>query len=220
MSPKQISPEKTEEFRSKTLEWAKDNLRKFPWRNPDSTQYEKIVSETLLQRTRAETVAKYFPAFIAKYPSWEAIRKVELVHLVSDLSPNGLANQKAPRLKALANYLGYLGDTFPGTREELEPIPTLGQYIQNAVLLLIHDQPEPLLDVNMARVLERYFGKRKKADIRDDEYLQKLAHRVVNCSNPTILNWAILDLGALVCKPKNPACIICPLRLTCKIAKE
>jgi len=63
----------------------------------------------------------------------------------------------------------------------------------------------------MARVLERYFGPRKLADIRYDPYLQKLAHRVVDCEAPAAVNWAILDLAALVCKARGPRCSQCPL---------
>ena len=92
----------------------------------------------------------------------------------------------------------------------------VGQYIASAVLLFCHDQPEPLLDVNMARVLERYFGPREFADIRYDPYLQSLARKVVSCRRPAQMNWAILDLAALVCRTHSPRCGECPVAKGCR----
>jgi A/G-specific adenine glycosylase len=95
-------------------------------------------------------------------------------------------------------------------------MPMMGQYLVNAYELYFMNKKSPLLDVNMARVLERYFGKRKKADIRYDTYLQELASNVVSHSKTKELNWAILDFGAKICKAKDPLCDICPLIKACK----
>ena len=102
----------------------------------------------------------------------------------------------------------------PKNRDELESIPFLGQYIANAVELLIQHKSSPLIDVNMARLLERYFGKRKMADIRYDPYLQMLSSKVVNHDNSKEINWAILDFAALICRPK-PKCKDCKLKNKC-----
>jgi A/G-specific adenine glycosylase len=104
---------------------------------------------------------------------------------------------------------------FPKTRDELEVLPGVGQYIANAILLFCHGEAQPLLDVNMARVLERVFGPRKLADIRYDPYLQELAFNVVQCKKARELNWAILDLAATICPARNPRCNICPLEPIC-----
>ena len=95
-------------------------------------------------------------------------------------------------------------------------MPAVGQYVASAVLLFCHERPEPLIDSNMARVLERYFGSRKLADIRYDPYLQRLARDVVGSDHPTLINWAILDFAALVCTPRNPRCQKCPLNRGCQ----
>ena len=96
----------------------------------------------------------------------------------------------------------------------------MGQYVARAILLFCHGQPEPLLDTNMARVLERYFGPRQLADIRHDPYLQELSRRVVAAGDPVVINWAILDLGAMVCKPRTPECNACPLKRGCQFRKQ
>jgi len=80
-------------------------------------------------------------------------------------------------------------------------------------------RPKPLLDVNMARVLERYFGPRQLTDIRYDPYLQNLSHQVVNHENSKQINWAILDFAALICKSRNPKCVTCFLSAGCKYYK-
>ena len=104
---------------------------------------------------------------------------------------------------------------FPKSREEIQKLPGVGQYIANSIELLCHGKAKPLLDVNMARVLERFFGPRKLADIRYDPYLQKLAHKVVDVEDPVRMNWAILDFAALVCKTRNPLCETCPVAKNC-----
>ena len=91
----------------------------------------------------------------------------------------------------------------------------MGQYIANAVELIIYKQSSPLIDVNMARLLERYFGKRKMTDIRYDPYLQKLSYKVVNHTMAKEINWAILDYAAIICKATNQKCNICKLRIGC-----
>jgi A/G-specific adenine glycosylase len=104
---------------------------------------------------------------------------------------------------------------FPEERRDIEALPGIGQYIANAVLLFCHDMPQPLLDVNMARVLERVFGPRQLADIRYDPYLQKLSEKVIKCETADELNWAILDLAATICLPRRPRCNDCPLVSMC-----
>ncbi len=103
----------------------------------------------------------------------------------------------------------------PRDGAELESIPFMGQYIANAVELIIYKQPSPLIDVNMSRLLERYFGERKMADIRYDPYLQELSHKVVNHPKSKEINWAILDFAALICKSQNPSCFNCVLKAKC-----
>jgi A/G-specific adenine glycosylase len=109
---------------------------------------------------------------------------------------------------------------FPIDRKEIETLPGIGQYIANAILMFCHREPKPLLDVNMARVLERVFGARKLADIRYDPYLQKLAGKIVQCKTSEKLNWAILDIAATICIIRNPRCNDCPIVSICLSADK
>jgi A/G-specific adenine glycosylase len=107
------------------------------------------------------------------------------------------------------------GGRFPKEIMEIEALPGVGQYIANAILLFAGGRPEPLLDVNMTRVLERVFGPRALADIRYDPYLQSLARSIVEGDDPAAVNWAILDHASLVCKLRHPLCTACPLNRQC-----
>ena len=80
---------------------------------------------------------------------------------------------------------------------------------------MVFNQPSPFVDVNMARVIERFFGPRKMADIRYDPYLQDLAYKVVNHFQAKYINWAILDFAALICQANSPKCITCLLSRNC-----
>ena len=108
----------------------------------------------------------------------------------------------------------------PKERNDLESIPFMGQYIANAVELVIFNEPSPLVDVNMARVLERYFGEREMSDIRYDPYLQNLSYKIVKHEKAKEVNWAILDFAALICKAQKPLCTICLLNKKCNYAKN
>lgn len=203
-------------FRTPLLNWFKANGRKFPWRKEGVTSYQKIIAEILLQRTQANTISIYFPVFIKRFPSWKSITLVSEDELGDFLKPVGLWKRRASSLALISVEMAKRNGRFPRNRDMLESLPGIGQYMANAVLLLCHGEPQPLLDTNMARVLERYFGPRQLADIRHDPYLQGLSRSVINCPQSRDLNFAILDFAALVCKIEKPKCIECPLSRCCK----
>lgn len=200
------------------LLWYSANGRRFPWRRKHATLYLHIVSEVLLQRTRAETVAAFFPVFLAEFPSWRRIARSSESQLGRTLRPIGLWRRRARALRALAVAIDGLCGRWPSNREALEQLPGVGQYVASAVLLFAYDQPEPLLDSGMARVIERVFGPRQLADIRYDPWLQTISRRLLRGATPRETNWALLDLAALVCTPAAPRCEVCPLAKQCLYA--
>ncbi|MCF8304568.1 MAG: hypothetical protein K9I94_14940 [Bacteroidales bacterium] len=213
-SMKTIHEEKIYFFRNKLLGWYKEEGRSFPWRKNTASNYELIMAEIFLQRTKAETVANFLPRFFKKYPNWDELGKASEDEIKAFIKPLGLYKQKGKRIYELAQELRKRKGRFPKKRNEIEEIPMMGQYITNAYELYVLNKKSPLLDVNMARVLERFFGKRKKADIRYDPYLQNLAYNVVNINKSKELNWAVLDFAAKVCKIK-PLCNLCIIKNLC-----
>jgi A/G-specific adenine glycosylase len=201
-------------------QWFQRNGRSFAWRNRSASRYTRVVTEVLVQRTRAEAVDGMLRGFLRRFPGWTALDRARTSTLERVLKPIGLYRRRARSLKGLAKYAAAIRGRFPADRDQLEQVTAVGQYVASAILLFCHGQPEPLLDTNMARVLERYFGPRKLADIRHDPYLQELSRRVVSAGDPVVINWAILDLGAMVCKPRTPECNACPLKRGCQFRKQ
>lgn len=212
----EISGKKIEFFQKRILEWYQHNGRKFLWRRKGLTHYQYIIAEVLLQRTKAETIAKFYPNFLKDFPNWKVLAGADIQRLEDYLKPVGLYRQRSKRLLSLAQEMVKRKGRLPRNREELESIPFMGQYIANAVELVIFNQPSPLLDVNMSRVLERFFGKRKMADIRDDPYLQSLSYILVEHESSKEISWAVIDFAAIICKATNPKCRSCNLVKYCK----
>jgi len=202
-------------FRRELLRWFGTTGRHFPWRTETRTSYQLVVAEILLQRTRAEVVAKFFPAFLNEYPSWQALASAKEDDFEKSLKPLGLWQRRAKALKSLAKAVIERGGKLPASRDELESLPAIGQYIANAVLTMCYGAREPLLDVNMARLLERFFGARKLADIRYDSYLQELSRLILSVGPADKLNWAILDFAAVICSARTPLHAACPLAKQC-----
>jgi len=202
-------------FRRQLLAWFGCNGRAFPWRDPARTPYEVIVAEILFQRTTANGVARAYPTFIERYPSWEALSCVSLERLQQDLRPLGLWRQKAAVFQSLARSLEGGGGRVPTSRRELEQFEGIGQYTASAVLAIVYGRAEPLVDVNAARLLGRFFGLGTFPNIGRDPILHALARRVVRGERSLQVSWAILDFGALVCRPNRPLCKECPLQSGC-----
>ncbi|HEX5149867.1 MAG TPA: hypothetical protein VFW07_00380 [Parafilimonas sp.] len=212
---KHIEEQKINFFQNKILEWYSRNGRKFYWRKKGLTNYQYIIAEVLLQRTKAETIAKFYPSFIKEFPNWKSLVNADTKRIEEYLKPIGLYTQRSIRLKNLALEMVKRKGKLPKKREELESIPFVGQYIANAIELVIFNKSSPLVDVNMARVLERFFGPRQLADIRYDPYLQQLSYKIVEHESAKEMNWAVLDFAASICKAKNPLHEICPLKNKC-----
>ncbi|WAT19259.1 hypothetical protein OZN62_06760 [Aurantiacibacter sp. MUD11] len=189
--------------------------RHFPWRSSSAGTYEKIVVEVLLQRTTASAVANFYSSFFERFPTWEDLAVAEPADLEHFLKPLGLWRRRAQSLIGLSRYAASRSGDFPADPEGHRDIPAVGQYVSNAITIFQHGKPAPLLDTNMARVIERFVRPRRLADIRHDPWLQKAAHWYSRCANPAEANWAILDFAALVCKARNPNCEKCPVRNRC-----
>lgn len=198
--------------------WFAIHGRRFPWRKKRLSKYRTVVTEILLQRTRAETVAGFEGSFFRRYPGWRQLAVADTREIGSLLRPIGLWRRRADGLRGLAKEMVLRRGVFPADRGKLEALPCVGQYVANAILLFVHGRQEPLLDVNMARLLQRYFGPRELVDIRDDPYLQGLSRSVVSSGQPATLNWAMLDFAALICRPSMPRCAECPLSRACRYA--
>lgn len=198
------------------LKWFCENKRDFPWRRAGISNYELIMSEILLQRTKAQSVANYYHTFFRKYPDWQQLCNANYEELVSILKPLGLQNQRALRILKLIEELNRREGKLPTSKLELNECNLGSLYISNAFQAFVLRKSSPLLDVNMARILVRYFGIKPKSDIRNDRILQEKASIVIDVNDYIELNWAFLDFSALVCRSQKPLCNNCTLKKYCK----
>ena len=189
--------------------------RSFPWREPGTSLYQLVCVEVLLQRTRAETVAGFYRVFFERFPGWQELADAPADELEEFLKPIGLWKRRSASLRALAAYAAEHGGSFPSRYEDLLKVPAVGQYVAHAILMFQHGERFPLVDVNMARVVERFVRPRKLADIRHDPWLQQACKWLVRRGDPKIVNWAVLDHAAVTCRPRNPDCLSCPVAGRC-----
>jgi A/G-specific adenine glycosylase len=222
-APYEISPEAVKHIswlRGRLLSWFARNGRSFPWREPVRVPYEVVVAEILLQRTTAAGVARAYPGFVDRYPSWASLEQAPLEDLENVLRPLGLWRQKALAFRHLARSIEGRGGVVPRTRTELERLPGIGPYTASAVLAIVYGRAEPLLDVNMARLLGRFLGSLERTEASPRRTLYALALRLVSSKRSLEVNWAVLDFGARVCKARRPLCQECPLRTRCAYARS
>ena len=178
-------------------------------------EYHVAISEVLLQQTRADTIRDFYPRFMELYPDWKSLSSAAIESLEQLLHPIGLSNHKAKVLHTLSCTAVKNGGHLPTNRTELLKLHGIGHYISSAILTICHDSPEPFLDTNMARVLNRYFAVSRLPDIRHDTQMHDLARRILPRKNVKEFNWAVIDFAAIVCKPKAPMHINCILRKKC-----
>jgi A/G-specific adenine glycosylase len=209
------SPAAIRRVRRDILRWYDSNARRFPWRLSSASTYVRIVSEVLLQRTRAEVVGKYLPSFLRRFPTWRSLTDASLGEMQEALRPLGMWRVRATALQGLAAYAARHRGRFPANREDLEEIPAVGQYVGNAVHLFAQAIPAPLLDGSFARFVDR-FDARRRADLRYDKRLQGISWMLVDDPERSRdVSWAVLDLAAMVCLPRQPRCHECPVRAAC-----
>ena len=212
---KSIEPSKKELFVATLLEWHARNSRDFPWRRT-SDQYKILISEILLQKTRAENVVAVFNRFVTKYPNAEKLSTASFSELKNEIEILGLHTQRATKLQKLAGILveKYNG-TVPSNKKELLELPGIGIYAANAVLCFAFGYDVPLLDTNIGRIIERVFSVKVAGEERKKSNVWDLIAEFVPEGKSREYNYSLLDFGALVCTAKNPRHNLCPLTEIC-----
>ena len=195
---------------SRELEtWFVFNGRQFTWRSWRDT-YRVALTEVLLQRTRASAVDQFLPRFLNRFPTWHSISNASHSEVAEHLEDRSVLVHVAPRRLAFASY------SLAGDGRLSAEAPGIGQYIDRAIRVTQRADRVAMIDSNWVRILRRVFRGPWLADYRYDPKLQALgAEIVLGTRDPRTVNWAALDLGAAVCKPRAPACNSCPLISHC-----
>ena len=206
----------------KILNWYDLNKRTLPWRknvSQSKKHYYTLVSEFMLQQTQVVTVIPYFNRFINKIPNLKKLSKMpdrELIKLWEGLGYySRVRNLKKTAKIIISKYHGEI----PNNYEDLISLPGIGNYTANAILAIAFNKSYIPLDGNIERVLKRYLYLKKDKEIQKENLIEKKSIFGIS-SRASDYAQALMELGAMICKPKNPECSKCPISKNCKSYKK
>ena len=211
------------------LDWFSTSARDLPWRRTHDP-YAIWVSEIMLQQTQVKTVMPYWERWMRKLPTIKAAAAAHPDKLHKLWEGLGYYTRVRNLQKAAQAIVEQHGGKFPESFDAVLALPGIGRYTAGAICSIAFNQPTPLLDGNVIRVLTRIFGiaenpKEKQTNAKLWELAEQLVvnsqsvigHSPYNCSH---LNQSLMELGALICTPRSPQCLICPVRKLCVAFKE
>ena len=216
-----VSRRRDGEIAADLMRWYEAEARELPWRvgpaaraagtRPDP--YAVWLSEVMLQQTTVAAVRGYFARFTARWPDVAALAAAEDGAVMAEWAGLGYY-ARARNLLKCARVVARQGGCFPRSATELQKLPGIGPYTAAAIAAIAFDEPATVMDGNVERVMARLFAVETPLPGAKPE-LRALAARLTPQERPGDHSQAVMDLGATVCTPRNPACGICPLRGPC-----
>lgn len=206
---------------SRLLAWYDVHHRELPWRvsprehargvRPDP--YRIWLSEVMLQQTTVEAVKSYFRAFVEKWPDVEALAAAPTEDVMKAWAGLGYYS-RARNLKACADLVAARGGRFPDAEAGLRDLPGIGSYTSAAITAIAFDRPAAVVDGNVERVISRLFSITTPLSDAKPE-IRAHVEAMVPAARPGDFAQAMMDLGATICTPRRPRCMLCPLREDC-----
>lgn len=210
------SKEKDDSFVTAILQWFQQVKRPLPWRE-SRDPYRILVSEIMLQQTRVDTVIPYYHRFMERYPTLHHLAYAAEEEVLKLWEGLGYYSRARHLLQAVREVEHTYGGVIPSDETELTKLPGIGPYTRGAVLSIAYGKRVPAVDGNVLRVASRLFG------IRDDigkntarKKIETALSWVIPEEQPGEFNQALMELGALICLPKNPDCTECPISSFCE----
>jgi A/G-specific adenine glycosylase len=210
-----MDTKKITKFRTALLRWYRKNARHLPWRET-TDPYAIWVSEVMLQQTQVKTVRLFYDKFMRAFPDMQRLAQADLQDVLKQWEGLGYYARarnlhRAARL-VVADHQGVL----PADGSAIQKLPGIGDYIAAAVLSIAFNQPYPVVDGNVKRVLARLFEMDLPVNqaAAFKQFYAKSA-QLLDPRRPGDFNQAMMELGALVCTPTKPHCDTCPVHLTC-----
>ena len=203
---------------NKILNWYDINKRSLPWRKKTSSkkrQYYTLVSEFMLQQTQVVTVIPYFNRFIKNIPDLETLASFENRKLIKFWEGLGYYSRVRNLKKAAQVIIKDFNKKLPDNFLDLKSLPGIGDYTASAISAIAFNKPFIPLDGNVERVLKRYLYLKKENQIQKDNLIK--SKKVLGTSSRSSdYAQALMELGALICRPNNPLCEKCPISKNCK----
>lgn len=207
--PKNVQnlPKKISFLHDKLLHWYRKYKRDLPWRKTKDP-YLIWVSEVMLQQTRVETVIDYYNRFTKKFPTLTELSKASEHEVLNQWKGLGYYRRAKLIHQAAKEVAEKYSGELPKTRESLSELPGFGPYTSGAVASIAFGEKVPAIDGNVKRVLSRIFA--------THEGIEKIAELAADVSHPSDWTQSLMELGAIICIPKNPKCLICPVNKGCE----
>ncbi|CAH2715662.1 Adenine DNA glycosylase [Neobacillus rhizosphaerae] len=203
-------------FQNDLITWFKNEQRNLPWRK-DQDPYKVWVSEIMLQQTRVDTVIPYFNRFIEWFPTIEDLAEAEEDKVLKAWEGLGYYSRVRNLQSAVKEVKEKYNGEVPSSPEEIARLKGVGPYTAGAILSIAYGIPEPAVDGNVMRVLSRILS------IWDDiakpatrKVFEKAVRTLISHEDPSAFNQALMELGALICTPTSPSCLLCPVREHCQ----
>ena len=197
---------RTKNFKNVLLQWYKSNKREYSWRN-NSDPWSIYLLEVISQQTQLERADKYFRRFINEFPTPNDMATTsfkKILEIWSGLGYNSRAKRMFDSSKIIAEK------SFDGLYPNFQQLPGVGPYTENAILSFAYNEKVITQDVNVKRIISRYFGVDNPR-----EYVDAVSPLLLKNTNSRKLNQALMDFGSSICKPRSPLCLDCPLEDTC-----
>jgi len=201
----------------KILHWYDNNKRVLPWRKHVSKkqkQYFTLVSEFMLQQTQVKTVIPYFKNFIKKIPNLNKLSKVNDSKLMKCWEGLGYYSRARNLKKTASKVISNFGGILPSNIDDLKTLPGIGEYTSRAIMAIAFNKPIVPLDGNVERILKRVFYLKKKHENSKDNLNKKISFFGISQRSSDYAQ-AIMEIGALICKPVTPLCVSCPIFKNC-----
>ncbi|WP_185971083.1 A/G-specific adenine glycosylase [Alkalicoccobacillus porphyridii] len=202
-------------FRNDLITWFYQNQRDLPWRE-NRDPYRVWVSEIMLQQTRVDTVIPYFTNFMREFPDLQSFANAPEDKILKAWEGLGYYSRVRNLQTAVREVVTEYAGKVPDTRQEISTLKGVGPYTAGAILSIAYNKPEPAVDGNVMRVLARVLlidediGKAKTRKMFESEL-----YELIDPDDPSAFNQGLMELGALVCTPTSPGCLLCPVQTQC-----
>ena len=206
----------------KILAWYDNSKRKLPWRvgkKSPKKLYYRLLSEFMLQQTQVKTVIPYFNNFTKKFRTLRSLSKSNEKEILKMWEGLGYYRRARNLLACSKELVKKYNSKLPNNIEELKKLPGIGDYTSNALLGLVHNKPTLALDGNVKRVFSRILNIEEKK-INFDKLIYKNKENLFNTNRNADFVEALMEFGAMKCKPKDPNCLTCCLNKSCKYFKS
>ena len=213
--------DKKDFFVQKLYKWnIEDNRREMPWKN-EKDPYKIWISEIILQQTRVQQGLNYYERFIETFPDVHALANAEVEKVYKLWEGLGYYS-RCKNLIASANYISKeLKGIFPSSYTDILSLKGVGPYTAAAIGSFAFNLPYAVLDGNVFRVLSRFFGHEIPINTTEGKkFYGDLSEILLNKKSPGVYNQAIMDFGAIICKPSLPLCVSCPLKIKCVALRD